>query len=136
MRGSSRVARYSAVPSHEALSQMTISLVNGEVWSRTFSTHFLRRSTRLWVSTTTAIPSLSTPPSRAGAAPESAAGSIHTMVERSLTLSDGRAVLVLCDRLHRQRARNGADPEAGSHGRRQVDGLLDERSNRLGPDGR
>ena len=40
IRGSSSVARYAAVPSVDALFQITISRVAGEVRSSTFSTHF------------------------------------------------------------------------------------------------
>src|SRR5215213_2592084 len=56
-RGSWIDCRYSAVPSVEPLSQITISRVASLVRSSTFSTHWRRRWTRLWVRTTMAMPS-------------------------------------------------------------------------------
>src|SRR4051794_38075780 len=56
-RGSVIVWRYSAVPSVEPLSQITISRVASLVRRRTFSTHWRSRCTRLCVRTTIATPS-------------------------------------------------------------------------------
>ena len=52
MRGSLHARRYSRVPSAEALSHITISLVRIDVRASTFSTFCLKRSTRLCVTTT------------------------------------------------------------------------------------
>ena len=56
IRGSSSDREYSAVPSVDPLSQITISRVASDVRSSTFSTHLRSRSTRLCVSTTIAMP--------------------------------------------------------------------------------
>src|SRR5690242_16714036 len=53
--GSSSVARYSAVPSVEALFQITISVVSSDVRASTPSTQPRRRPTRLCVRTTTTM---------------------------------------------------------------------------------